>query len=187
MPASQRPEPVAAPPLSRPFNVDAQKEFPVDVDVVASSEECAALARAFNLPAVASMQARLRLTRAGARVSVTGAVDARVTQICVVSLDPFEAGVHEEVEGLFTPALAGRRGPEAREVVVVVDEDAPDPIIDGKIDLGVLATEFLALGVDPHPRKPGVEFTAITTPPEPPASPFAVLEQLKKPVPPVKK
>ena len=38
------------------------------------------------------------------------------------------------------------------------DEDAPDPIVDGQIDLGALAAEFMLLGLDPYPRKPGVEF-----------------------------
>ena len=32
-------------------------------------------------------------------------------------------------------------------------EDAPDPIVDGKVDLGALAAEFIALALDPYPRK----------------------------------
>ena len=32
--------------------------------------------------------------------------------------------------------------------------------INGKIDLGALTAEFFALGLDPYPRKPGVEFVA---------------------------
>ena len=43
-------------------------------------------------------------------------------------------------------------------MVLLDGEDAPDPIVDGKIDLGALAAEFLALGLDPYPRKPGVAF-----------------------------
>ena len=44
-------------------------------------------------------------------------------------------------------------------------------MIDGKIDLGALAAEFFALGLDPYPRKPGAEFVA---PPEAAAPRFAV-------------
>ena len=40
----------------------------------------------------------------------------------------------------------------------MADEDEPDPIIGGKIDLGALAAEFFALGLDPWPRKPGAAF-----------------------------
>ena len=60
-------------------------------------------------------------------------------------------------------------------------EDLPDPIVNGRIDLGGLVAETLVLGLDPYPRKPGVAF-ADPTPaaPEPPeASPFAVLRGLK--------
>ena len=53
-------------------------------------------------------------------------------------------------------------GGRRRETLTVslADEDDPDPVIDGKIDLGALAAEFFALGLDPYPRKPGVEFVA---------------------------
>ena len=36
--------------------------------------------------------------------------------------------------------------------------EPPDEIVNGKIDLGAVAAEFLALGLDPYPRKPGVDF-----------------------------
>jgi hypothetical protein len=65
---------------------------------------------------------------------------------------------------------------------VSVDEDELDPIVDGKLDLGALRVDFLALGLDPYPRKPGVEFV------EPASeagtdrdSPFASLARLKNP------
>ena len=35
-----------------------------------------------------------------------------------------------------------------------------EPLIDGKVDLGALATEFLILGLDPYPRKPGRDLPA---------------------------
>ena len=36
--------------------------------------------------------------------------------------------------------------------------DEPEPLIGGVVDLGAIATEFLILGLDPYPRKPGVVF-----------------------------
>jgi hypothetical protein len=54
-----------------------------------------------------------------------------------------------------------------------------EPLIGGSVDLGALATEFLILGLDPYPRKPG----AIFQPPmdlEPEEGPFAALAALKK-------
>ena len=46
------------------------------------------------------------------------------------------------------------------DVEVDIDaEDPPEPILGSTVDLGVLTTEFIAVGLDPYPRKPGVEFT----------------------------
>jgi len=46
-------------------------------------------------------------------------------------------------------------------------------------DLGALATEFLVLGVNPHPRKPGAEFGSLKVGDDSPHH-FAALEALKK-------
>ena len=58
--------------------------------------------------------------------------------------------------------------------LTLADEDDPDPVVDGKIDLGALAAEFFALGLDPYPRKPGAEFVAPVAQ-APPDSPFTAL------------
>ena len=108
---------------------------------------------------------------------MTGAVHGELTQTCVVSLEPFEATVDEAVDVRFAPEQEeGSARGAARETLSLslADEDGPDPVIDGKIDLGALTAEFFALGLDPYPRKPGAEFVAPPEPP-PPDSPFAAL------------
>ena len=108
---------------------------------------------------------------------MTGAVHGELTQVCVVSLEPFPATVDEEIDVRFAPrrTTARRAEPHAEpETFSMTDEGEPDPIVDGKIDLGALAAEFFALGLDPYPRKPGASF-------EPPeeaeatVSPFSAL------------
>ena len=47
------------------------------------------------------------------------------------------------------------------------------------IDLGAVATEFLILGIDPYPRKPGAVFEAPAAG-EGGGHPFAALAALKK-------
>ena len=51
--------------------------------------------------------------------------------------------------------------------------------MNGQIDLGALTAEFLALGLDPYPRKPDADFQlrAIGDPAD---SPFAALGKLKR-------
>jgi hypothetical protein len=70
---------------------------------------------------------------------------------------------------------------EESQTFSLADEDEPDPIVDGKIDLGALTAEFFALGLDPYPRKPGAALDEERTNPEPTDSPFAALAQRDKP------
>jgi hypothetical protein len=57
--------------------------------------------------------------------------------------------------------------------------EPPEPLENGIVDLGAVATEFLILGIDPYPRKPGAEFTPAKTRQEG-EHPFAALAALKK-------
>lgn len=165
-------------PLSRIVRVDAIPRDGETVTIEASAAERAALAAFLKLLSIERLRARLTVKRAakgGARV--TGAVEGELTQTCVVTLDPFPAAVEEEIDVRFAPrddAREGRRPSEEPEIFSLADEDEPDPIVDGKIDLGALAAEFFALGLDPYPRKPGVAFEPPAEP-EPEATPFAVL------------
>jgi uncharacterized metal-binding protein YceD (DUF177 family) len=162
-------------PFRRLVRVDALPEDGQTLAIEANASEREALASLYKVPAIAALTATLRLERAahgGARVS--GAVHAELTQICVVSLEPFAATVDEDIDVRFAPRPQAESGHRQRETFSFADEDEPDPIIEGKIDVGALAAEFVALGLDPYPRKPGVEFA----PPAylaPRPSPFAAL------------
>jgi len=171
-----------APPFSRPVRVDALPAGGLAQTIEADEAERAALARLDGLPAIASLNANFTVRRSGrGGVRVTGDVHAEVTQVCVVSLEPFAATVDEPVDVRYAPAEppASRRDADEGETVDFDDEDPPDPIVDGKIDLGALAAEFFALGLDPYPRKPGVAFDA-PAPEDGGDTPFADLEKLNK-------
>ena len=154
------------------------------VTIEATPTERDALASFYKLPAIAALTARLRLEpwgRRGARV--TGAVYGELTQVCIVSLEPFPATVDEDVDVRFAPPTAADPKSSAQEAqaFALADQDEPDPIIDGKIDLGALAAEFFALGLDPYPRKPGAVLEEERTNSEPIDSPFSALAQWDKP------
>jgi len=170
-----------AKPFSRVARVDALPPEGQTVTIEATSVEREALASFFELPAIAALTATLRLEpwgRGGARV--TGAVHGELTQICVVSLEPFPATVDEAVDVRFAPhAAADSKPPVAKETLSLAD-DEPDPVIDGKIDLGALAAEFFALGLAPYPRKPGVTFDQ-SPKSEPTDSPLSDLVQRAEP------
>jgi Large ribosomal RNA subunit accumulation protein YceD len=153
-------------PFSRSVRVETVPEGGVEHVLEANEAERRALAELNGLPAIARLTAKFALHRAGrGMIRVRGDVHAQVTQTCVVSLEPFDIVLDEPVEVRFA-ASAGestsRRGPPASTAesgaFAIGEEDEPDPVIDGKIDLGALAAEFMILGLDPYPRKPGVDF-----------------------------
>jgi hypothetical protein len=156
-------------PLSRPISVADVTPEGIEATVVTTPEEREALAGEFKLPAVHALTGSFRLSGTRNRVHLSGRIEATITQICVVTLDPFDSNVQEDVEVDF--AAAG--GASANQ-----DRDPPDEIVDGTIDLGAVTAEFLALGLDPHPRKPGVDFT-FDAGNDTPESPFAALAKFK--------
>jgi hypothetical protein len=106
-----------------------------------------------------------------------------VEQTCVVSLDPVENDVEELIDVTFAPPDQISAMPKSVQKEQGDDAEIPDlpePIVNGAIDLGKLATEFLVLGIDPYPRKPGAAFAAPETPPDPDEHPFAALRALKE-------
>ncbi len=140
----------------------------VELSIRAEPTECAALARRGGLVAVESLAADFRLRKAEAsKVEVKGTLRARVVQTCVISLEPFESDIESEIEAEFAGDLAPdlvparfRNERAGSSPMRNAELEAPDPIIDGRIDLGALAAEFLMLALDPYPRKPGVSFDA---------------------------
>lgn len=189
-------------PFSRPLDVHTVPEAGLDLAIEASPEERAAVAAEIGLVALGALSARFHIERrAGGRLAVDGLAEAGITQTCVVSLEPFESIVERELELAFAPQANSVEAPEPRTrsrrreqpgrepepirplVVPGSDdqEDPPDPIVDGRIDLGAVAVEFLTLSLDPYPRKPGVHFTdvVIGEKEEAKPSPFAALQRLK--------
>lgn len=167
-------------PLSRLVRVAFLPKEGQTVAVEANSAEREALAAFLKLPSIEALTASLALVpTAKGGVRVTGAVHGELTQLCVVSLEPFPATVDELVDVRFAPSAEGgaaRKQTSEPEAFSLTDEAEPDPIVDGKIDLGALAAEFFALGLDPYPRKPGAAFKSPQKP-ETTVSPFAALAE----------
>jgi uncharacterized metal-binding protein YceD (DUF177 family) len=173
-------------PFSRPVRVEPLPKDGLNQTIAADAAERAALAALNGLPAIAKLTANLTLRRAGRDVvRVTGQVLAEVTQTCIVSLEPFAVMIDEPVDVRFAApreAEAGRRKQSAAgeaDAAHFEAEDPPDPIVDGKIDLGTLAAEFMALALDPYPRKPGAVFEP-SDKDAPNDSPFGALADLDK-------
>jgi uncharacterized metal-binding protein YceD (DUF177 family) len=120
--------------------------------------------------------------KSGGRFHVSGQVRARIGQTCVVTLDPMESDIDEAIDLIFAPPE------QVPQMAALVDEaehsdsetpDPPEPIENGIIDLGRLATDALYLAVDPYPRKPDAVFEPLVEAVDPEDHPFAALKALK--------
>jgi hypothetical protein len=98
----------------------------------------------------------------------------------VVTLEPLSNDIEEEIDLLYMPAAeAAAATDDEPEAEAEPKSDEPEPLVGGTVDLGALATEFLLLGLDPYPRKPGAVFDAPRDN-RPEAGPFAGLAGLMK-------
>jgi hypothetical protein len=177
-PDSSRPDPWRV-----PVAVAHIPETGMHLDIEASPAERLEMAEVGDLRELLSANASLDVTpMSGGRFHVGGRVRARIGQTCVVTLDPILNEIDEAIDLIFAPPE------QIPELSALVDDaaepdveipDPPEPIENGTIDLGRLATDALYLGVDPYPRRPDAVFEPPVEAADPEAHPFAALKALK--------
>ncbi|MBP2230365.1 uncharacterized metal-binding protein YceD (DUF177 family) [Azospirillum agricola] len=189
---TDHPGSLPAPEFSRFVSADAVRRADLTETIEATESERRRLAERLELESIDRLTAtiRLRAVRGGQMIRVSGRLEADVVQTCVVSLDPVPAHVDERFEALFAPeSLIEDPGAEIDIDPYESDEDAPEPMVNNRIDIGELTAQHLSLGLDPYPRAGGADFAgydegmddeAAAEPEEPQKpNPFAVLGQLK--------
>jgi uncharacterized metal-binding protein YceD (DUF177 family) len=142
-----------------------------------------AVADVGGLREVLLVQASFDLTpTSGGRFHVAGHVRARIGQTCVVTLEDIESDIDEPIDLIFAPP---EQIPQMSALVDEAEEgdeevpDPPEPIENGMIDLGRVATDALFLAVDPYPRKAGAVFERVVEAADPEDHPFAALRALQ--------
>ena len=167
-----------------PVAVADIEEGGLRVAIEADEAERNEIARTTGLRDLPKLSADFELTPLGHdEVQVIGQVNAVVGQTCVVTLDRVENAVSEPVDLVFAPPAMMAEVLDQDDSDDPPAEEPPEPIVNGRIDLAKLAVEFLILGIDPYPRKPGAVFEPVHTPPAMEDHPFAGLAALKEPKP----
>jgi hypothetical protein len=170
-------------PWSVPLAVAQIPEHGLHREIEADPAARKAMAEVAGLREILSAHAALDVAPgSGGRVHVGGHVRARIGQICVVTLDPIENEIDEAIDLVFAPPE------QIPQLADLVDEtleigaeipDPPEPIVNGVIDLGRLATDALFLGIDPYPRRPDAVFEPPVVAADPEDHPFAALKALQ--------
>ncbi|MFM5931542.1 MAG: YceD family protein [Novosphingobium sp.] len=160
--------------------IDPRHITAAPVSLVASPDECKALAARFGIVAVHSLEAEVSLEQDGPAVSATGRLKASIVQSCAVSGEDLPVAVDEPIALRFVPD-SGQHNPDEE---VELDEDELDEIAysGSQFDLGEEVAQSLALAIDPYLTGPNAEEArrkaGIVD--ESASGPFAALAALKK-------
>jgi uncharacterized metal-binding protein YceD (DUF177 family) len=174
---------IGTPEFSRLISVEGITPDKVrEESVRATAEECKALAGRFDLRHLLKLEARLKIHRVagGTAIRVAGDIEAEMVQACVVSLQDVASEVAVHFETFFSEEAIAQEG--EIELDLGGDENNPEMVHDGQIDMGEVVAQYFSLEINPYPRAPGVSLAAqmaesgVKVKP----GPFAVLETLKK-------
>lgn len=139
----------------------------------ADAQERAALARRFGLIELTMLNAALEVKRDAAGIGVVGQVHGQGQQPCVASGEPVPFLITERINLRLVFDV-----PAGGEIELSTEDLDVEPLLGDRVDLGEIAAQAFALGLDPYPRSavvvPGVisEEEAIAA-----RSPFAVLKK----------
>lgn len=157
------------------MSADHIDNSPVRTSIKANEEQCKNVAIRASIPAISELKADLTLEReqAGRVIHVAGRLNAKVTLLCSIIAEEFDVEIEEPVEGWFEDkestvsfmrALKERESQQVKggvEVEVTPEEEDPEDIINGQIDLGELVVQHLILAIPPYPRQEGVEHDVV--------------------------
>lgn len=154
------------------------------------------LARYFEVDAIRNLQADLHLKReqGGMVIYIHGHFAADIDQQCVVTLEPISTHIAEDFEAWYADpdqAVSFSKAKQQKElqrqhgeVPIIPEQDDPEPVINGKIDLADIVIQFVSLAINPYPVKEGAsapdsDIPEVKEPAPERKNPFAKLQEWK--------
>ncbi len=173
--------------LAYPVSVRSLPAKGIRVHICANQRECAHLAKNHALVEVKSCEGKFHIFPWKKRgVRIKGLLQARIIQLCVITLEPLENILHENIEVVFVPEDSNLLKPKILEdtgelFLDAEGQDTPEVFYGDKIDIGAIMEEFLELSINHYPRKEGVKMRIIENgeKSEQKLSPFSVLKSWK--------
>ncbi len=168
--------------FSYPIVVDDLSAAKREYKLSASPKDLVYIAEVLKVPEVKSCQSKIQLhfDRKNHRLDVSGSVKAVLVQESVISLELFDKTYQGEFSLFFDTKATYK---DIRELDEELGDEIPDLVVDGKIDLGDITIEQVALLIDDYPRQEGEVFNFVSEFDEETtnqANPFNILKKLKK-------
>lgn len=179
------------------WDIDSMEGSAESLTISPNADEKQRLCQRLALESIEALEAQIKIEHSNGAASyhVHGKIHAEVTQACVVTLDPVASTIDEEFDAWFADPDSAVSIAKVRhekdmerghgEVEMLDEHDDPEAIVDGKIDLGEVVTQFLSLSIEPYPRAEGVDAEEIVkvkganSDDEPVNNPFAALKDWK--------
>ncbi len=173
--------------LAYPISVRSLPAKGIRVHLCANKKECIHLAQNHDLIEVKSCEGNFHIFPWKKRgVRVKGLLQARILQLCVVTLEPLENILCENIEVVFVPEDSNLMKPKISEdtgelFLDVEGLDTPEVFYDDKIDIGAIMEEFFELSINHYPRKERIKMDMVENleEAEQKFSPFSVLKNWK--------
>lgn len=163
-------------------------------DITATEEERTNLAKRLDVVSVDKIVATLHVKRMADRITyhVGGHVNGAVVQESVISGEKIETTIAQDIDAWFADnehvksfekEKKKRESDDEEEHEIKDEKDDPEAIHDGVIDMGEVAVQFFALGIDDYPKtdaeKQGGGDYIEVKPEDAKPNPFAKLAELK--------
>lgn len=168
-----------SPEFSRIFDVVGLEADGRRFRIEAEPAERRALSDRFGIKGIGRLEAEGEMIPAkNGDIRLVARIAGEATQSCVVTLEPVDQSISENIEIHFVRALAGEEEPD------LYDEDGRDiePLEGDTLDVGEIVAEEFALSLDPYPRKAGADTSELGPGAEAAGrrNPFEVLAGLKR-------
>lgn len=150
--------------------------------IVADGGQLKRLADLMQVGEAQSFSANLNVEKIRGGLHVTGDLQAKVTQPCVVTFVPVEQVIAEPIDRIFTPGpdIGDDSAPGSELFVDLEADDLPDHFSGRDLDMTPLLLEVLGLAIDLYPRAPGAELPEDAGDEEDESlNPFAALKALE--------
>lgn len=166
------------PEFSRIIDIRHLEDKPIEL--IATPEECKALAKRFGLVRINKLTATLTITRDGAMIRANGPLVSDLVQSCAISAEDLPQKIREKLALRFVPDAGEEIKPD--EEIELSEDDCDDIPYEGeRFDLGEAVAQSLALSIDPFAEGPeAAKVRAAGILGQENNSPFAALEALKK-------